>query len=157
MTVKNRSDLKTDKNNTFFDNAAGSITAASHRLFLEDYLDSVPLLLEANEYSKQQNFAATVLADAANIAWDLDDNQTSSLTIGGNRTLDNPTNMKNGATYILKITQDGTGGRTLAYGNAYLFPNGTAPVLSTAAGAVDVLTFYSDGTNMLGVIQKDFS
>jgi hypothetical protein len=108
-------------------------------------------------FTQQQYFAETTLTDAANIAWDLDDNQTSTVTLAGNRTLDNPTNMKAGATYILKVVQGGTGSYTLAYGTAYKFQGGVAPTLSTAIGAVDILRFYSDGTNMYGVSELDFS
>ena len=112
----------------------------------------------AQEYNKQQNFNATTLVDGANIAWDLDDNQVSSVVLDGNpRTLDAPTNMKDGGTYILIVKQDGvTGSRTLAYASVYKFPGGTAPVLSTATNSVDILTFVSDGTNMYGTIQKAF-
>jgi hypothetical protein len=40
------------------------------------------------------------------------------------------------------ITQDATGGRTLAYGSNWDFSGGTAPTLTTAANAVDVLVYY---------------
>jgi len=35
------------------------------------------------------------------------------------------------------ISQDGTGGRTLAWGSYWDFANGTAPTLTTTASAVD--------------------
>jgi hypothetical protein len=111
----------------------------------------------AQEYTKTQNFNATVLTDAATISWDLSLNQVASVTLGGNRTLGAPTNMVDGATYILTIKQDATGSRTLAYNSAYKFPSGTAPVLSTAASAVDIITFICNGTNMYGVAQKAFA
>ena len=110
----------------------------------------------AQEWTATQNFNATTLTDAANISWDASVNQVASVTLAGNRTLDNPTNLKNGATYILTIKQDATGSRTLAYGTAYKFPGSTAPTLTTAANAVDIITFVSDGTNMNGVFQGDF-
>ena len=47
--------------------------------------------------------------------------------------------------------------RTLAYGNAFTFPGGTAPVLSTAASAVDVLSFVYTGSKLRGLAQKAFS
>lgn len=97
------------------------------------------------------------LTDAVNIAWDLSIRQVGTVTLAGNRTLDNPTNMQANTTYILIVKQDATGSRTLAYGTAYKWPEGTAPVLSTAANAVDILTFVSDGTNMYGQIQKAFA
>jgi len=109
------------------------------------------------EFTKQQNFNATTLSDGSSISWDLNSNQVAKVTLGGNRTLSNPTNLVDGSVYILRVIQDGSGSRTLAYGSAYDFPEGTAPVLSTAGNAVDVLTFVCDGSNMLGVIQQAFS
>jgi len=92
------------------------------------------------------------LTDGASIAWDLGAAPVASVTLGGNRTLSNPTNMRDGSTYLLRVTQDGTGGRTLAYGGNYKWEAAVAPVLSTAAGALDILSFTSDGTNMYGAM-----
>lgn len=108
-------------------------------------------LAVVGEWSAQQYFATVALVDGANITWDLDDEQSAKVTIAGNRTLDNPTNLQEGGQYQLIVTQDGVGGRTLAYDTVYKFPGGTAPTLSTDPGAVDILTFVSDGTNMYGV------
>ena len=101
--------------------------------------------------------ARTTLTDAVNIAWNLASNQVATVTLGGNRTLDNPTNMINGGNYELIVKQDATGSRTLAYGTAYKWPGGVVPVLSTAANAIDLLTFTSDGTSMFGVFSKGFA
>ena len=111
----------------------------------------------AREYTRQQNFNLSALTDGANIAWDVDIRQVAQVTLGGNRTLDNPTNHKDGGVYIIRVVQDGTGSRTLAYGTKYKFPGGAAPVLSTGANAVDVLTFFSVATFMYCVAQQDFS
>lgn len=97
------------------------------------------------------------LTDGATIAWDVSGGALGTVTLGGNRTLANPTNLQAGASYAIKVTQDGAGNRTLAYGSAYKWAGGVAPVLSTAAGAVDVLTFISDGTNLYGSILKAFA
>lgn len=105
----------------------------------------------------QQTFTPLqTLVDGANISWDVSTQQVAQVTLGDNRTLDNPTNLQAGATYILIVRQDGTGNRTLAYGSAYKFPGGTAPTLSTAASAIDIITFVTDGTDMFGVEQLDF-
>lgn len=96
------------------------------------------------------------LTDAATITWDANSGEVGTVTLGGNRTLALITNLKVG-TYILKVTQDGTGTRTLAYAAGYKWPGGVAPVLSTAIGAVDIITFYSDGTSLFGAIQKAFA
>lgn len=108
-------------------------------------------------FSKQINGPEAALTDGASIAWDLSTKQAAHVTLAGNRTLANPTNMVAGGSYAIKITQDGTGSRTLAYGTAYKWAGGVAPVLSTAAGSVDLITFYSDGTNMYGAALKAFS
>ena len=108
-------------------------------------------------YTKQQNFGTTTLVDGANISWDLDDNQVSKVTLAGNRTLDNPTNMVDGGTYILRVNQDATGSRTLAYGSAYKWPLNVTPVLSTGANDTDFISFISDGISMFGVVSLDFA
>lgn len=86
--------------------------------------------------------AAVGLSDGATIAlnWNLGVN--FSVTLAGNRTLGNPSNGQPGTWRRIQVTQDGTGSRTLAYGGNYRHPGGTAPVLSTAAGAVDTLYIY---------------
>jgi hypothetical protein len=114
-------------------------------------------LTNVNAFTGQQYFATATLTDAASITWNLNTQAVAKVTLGGNRTLANPTNMKDGGTYLVRVIQDGTGTRTLAYGTAYKFPGGVKPVLSTAINAVDILTFMSDGANMYGVSQLNFS
>lgn len=122
-------------------------------LFASDVLTAT-----AREYTKTQNFNMTTLSDGANISWDLSANQVATVTLAGNRTLDAPSNQVAGATYILIVKQDGTGSRTLnTSASSYKFPGGTEPTLSTGANAVDILTFVSDGSSMLGVAQLNFS
>lgn len=105
----------------------------------------------------QAHSTSNALVDAATIATDCDLGNTHTVTLGGNRTLGAPTNLKSGATYLWTITQDGTGTRTLAYNAVFKFPGGTAPVLSTASGSVDILSGWSDGTNVYANLAADFS
>ena len=116
----------------------------------------VAVLGTAQEYTRTHNFNATTLTDGANISWDLSQNQVASVTLAGNRTLSNPTNQVDGAIYILIVKQDATGGRTLAFSSNYKFAGGSAPSLTTTASKADVLTFVSDGTNMMGVASLNF-
>jgi hypothetical protein len=81
------------------------------------------------------------LTDAATIAVDMGTANNFSVTLAGNRTLGNPTNLLPGQSGIIYITQDGTGSRTLAYSSFWDFSNGTAPTLTTTAGAVDALIY----------------
>lgn len=83
----------------------------------------------------------TALTDGATITPDFSASNNFSVTLGGNRTLANPTNLVAGQSGSIFITQDGTGSRTLAYGSSYDFSGGTAPTLSTTAGAVDRIDY----------------
>jgi hypothetical protein len=134
-------------------------SATAHKKITTTQLfGSTELTATAREYTKTQNFDMTTLSDGANISWDLSQNQVATVTLAGNRTLDAPSNQVAGATYILIVKQDGTGSRTLnTSASSYKFPGGTEPTLSTGANAVDILTFVSDGSSMLGVAQLNFS
>jgi hypothetical protein len=90
------------------------------------------------------------LIDAATITPNFAAAKVFTLTLGGNRTLANPVNVSPGG-YLLRVRQDGTGGRTLAFGDRFRFSGGVAPVLSEAAGAEDILSIVNFGGNELYV------
>lgn len=93
--------------------------------------------------------APVALTDADPVAVDMSAGVNFTLTLGGNRTLGQPTNQKVGQSGWIKITQDGTGSRTLAYHASWQFDGGSAPVLSTAASAVDVLYYVVLDTDFI--------
>lgn len=90
--------------------------------------------------------AVVALTDGATITADFAAANNFSVTLGGNRTLGNPTNVVVGQSGVIKITQDATGSRTLAYGSSWDFAGGTAPTLTTTANAVDILAYYVDSS-----------
>lgn len=99
----------------------------------------------AQTFAGSQDVNRVVLTDAANIATNAALANQFTVTLGGNRTLDNPTNPPAaGGVRIWRIKQDGTGSRTLAYGSKFKFPGGNVPVLSTAINSIDVLTGIYD-------------
>jgi hypothetical protein len=81
------------------------------------------------------------LTDGATITPDFGANQNFTVTLGGNRTLANPTNIVAGQTGSIFVVQDATGGRTLSFGSYFKFPAGTAPTLSSGANAVDRIDY----------------
>lgn len=81
------------------------------------------------------------LTDASTIAVDFSAGINFSVTLSDNRTLGQPSNQKVGQSGFIRITQDGTGSRTLAYHADWKFVGGTDPTLSTAAGAIDILYY----------------
>jgi len=102
-------------------------------------------------FAKKGYFAEQTLTDGATIDWNLSTQQVAKVTLGGNRTLNAPSNQQAGAFYSLAIIQDGTGSRTLTFNSAYKFTGATAPTLTTTASAKDIIIFKSDGTNLLEV------
>ena len=99
------------------------------------------------------------MTDAASIATDASLSNTFTVTLGGNRTLGNPTNLTNGAIYNWRVKQDGTGSRTLAYGSKFKWPGGTAPTLTTTASATDFISgqYWSDTDTILCTSLKAFA
>lgn len=95
----------------------------------------------AQSFTAAQRGAISALTDGATITPDFAVANNFSVTLGGNRTLANPSNLTAGQSGSIFITQDGTGSRTLAYGSYYDFAGGTAPTLSTAASAVDRIDY----------------
>lgn len=100
-------------------------------------------------FSKAQGVSIVTLTDAASIATDASLSNAFSVTLAGNRTLANPTNIVAGHTYLWIISQDGTGSRTLAYGSYFLFPAATAPTLTTTASGIDMIVGFAKSTTEL--------
>lgn len=118
---------------------------------LSELPNGVAVLGWSQEYTASHNFKTTSLTDAPSIVWDLASNQVASVTLAGNRTLANPTGMRNGGVYILFVKQDNQGGRTLIYGSNFAWTAGnTAPTLTATPNRLDILTFISDGSKMYG-------
>ena len=94
-------------------------------------------LAVGQSWTAGQRGEITALTDGATIAVDFAASNHFSVTLAGNRTLANPTNIVAGQSGCIFVSQDGTGSRTLAYGSYWDFAAGTAPVLTTTASAVD--------------------
>jgi hypothetical protein len=92
------------------------------------------------------------LTDAATIAVDMSLGDDFKVTLGGNRTLGNPTNPKVGQTGHIIVYQDGTGSRTLAYSSNYQLPSGTAFTLTTTASAADVLAYWVETATRIHLV-----
>ena len=93
--------------------------------------------------SPVQTTGSVALTDAATIATDCSGpGNYYTVTLGGNRTLGAPTNAQDGLAYYWQITQDGTGGRTLAFNAIFA----TSPPVNLTAAAVTVLGFVYSAT-----------
>ena len=95
--------------------------------------------------------AEVALVDGATIDWDMADEAVAKVTLGGNRTLNAPTNGSTGQFASLLVIQDGTGSRTLTWNAVYEFKDDIAPTLTTTGGKGDLFTFRYNGSKWLEV------
>ena len=60
--------------------------------------------------------------------------------------------------YLLRLIQGSGGSKTIGtWPTNFKWPGGTAPTLSTAASAIDIVSFYYDGTNYYAAANLNFS
>jgi len=150
--------IKADGTRAFTGVVTGVTPTADSHLATKLYVDNNSGGIsdtDSVQWKKQQYFDAnTLTASGTTVAWSLETHQFTALTLAGNYTLSNPTDVPASGigTYVLIVKQDATGGRTLSFSSKYKFSDGNAPTLSSAANAVDVLTFVyeSSSGNMYG-------
>ncbi len=91
----------------------------------------------AQTFTAGQRCAVTTLTDASTVDVDLALANNFKVVLAGNRTLGTPTNIVAGQSFRINVRQDSTGSRTLAYAWPYIWPAGSAGVLSTAGCTLD--------------------
>jgi hypothetical protein len=129
--------------NFTFNKSSNTLTISSNTLTISGTMSTAG----ANEVSQ-------TLSDGATISWNTASGRIATVTLGGNRTIGAPTNLKVGS-YILHVLQDATGSRTLTWNAVFKWPAGVAPVLTTTASRRDTFSFISDGTNLYGSYIND--
>jgi hypothetical protein len=104
-----------------------------------------------NAWTKGQAVTPVALTiSAGSVALDASASNDFTLTANANFTLSNPTNLLAGQTINIWVTQDATGSRTITWGSQYQAAGGTSSlVLSTTAGAKDLISCVSDTTTTL--------
>lgn len=82
------------------------------------------------------------LTDATSIAVNMALSNDFFVTLGGNRTIEAPTNCQPGQGGVIFIHQDGTGNRTLAWNQSvWKFPSSTAPTLTSTSSSRDAVAY----------------
>ena len=100
---------------------------------------------------------ANTRGDGATGAIDWTHNQKQKVTITGTGITCNFTNPTGPCNLVLKVIQ-GDGNDVIGTWDSDIkWVGGSAPTLSTANGAIDILSFYFDGTNYFGVASLNFS
>jgi hypothetical protein len=90
--------------------------------------------------------------------WDQTRGATAAVTLTGNATL-SITNEAAGMYGLIRVKQDATGSRTLTLpaGSKVINGGGGAVSLTTAANAVDVLSYFYDGTNYFWTVGYNYN
>ena len=102
------------------------------------------------QWSAQQTPFKGTLTDAGTIDWNCDvTGQVAKVTLGGHRVMNAPTNVVEGTYYILRVTQDATGNRTLSYNAAFKFGTAGAPAVTPGASKVSILGFIGGAGNTM--------
>ena len=88
------------------------------------------------------------LTDAATITYDLADGHNAKVTLTADRTLSLPSNLAEGASGVLTITQDGTGGHALTLASGWFVSAGAlADITALAANEQAQITWYAYASN----------
>lgn len=98
------------------------------------------------DYKVRKGLGINSATDGTTITFDMASKNIHTVTLGGDRTLA-VTNVSVGQSFIIRLVQDATGSRTVTWWSGISWPSGTAPTLSTAAGAVDVFGFICTSTD----------
>jgi hypothetical protein len=98
--------------------------------------------------------APVTLSDGATINTDASQSNHFRVTLGGDRTLANPTSATDGQRITWEIIQDATGSRFLSYGSKFTFGTDvTSPVLSVTGNLRDFITaVYNSTTDKFYVV-----
>ena len=118
-------------------------TANKGAIFQNTNTSAITVGTTAQTYNCVNNPIPYALTDAATVAVDASLAKVYAVTLGGNRTLGNPTGAPiDGQLMEVRVRQDGTGSRTLAYDTQYRFGSDvTSPTLTTTAAKSDYLLF----------------
>jgi len=91
----------------------------------------------------------SLTSSSNSVAWDAGTYQVATHTLTENTTIAAPSNQINGAFYSLKVVQNASAAKTLAWNAVFLTAAGEGmPTMTTTLSGVDIYTFRSDGTNM---------
>lgn len=110
---------------------------------------NIAKLATPQSWTKGQATTPVALSFGATITPDFSQSNMFTVTLTGNAALGNPSNVTAGECGTVFVTQDGTGSRTLTFGSDWAFSGGTAPTLTTTAGATDALSFCAMTTTFV--------
>lgn len=95
-------------------------------------------------FTAAQRGGVVTVAYATGISLNFASGNNFQITLTGNTTLQNPTNIASGQAGVVTIIQ-GTSGNTMSFSTGWHYPggSGSTPSITTRSGAVDLLVYYT--------------
>lgn len=104
------------------------------------------VLDESKSWTKGQAVATNNLgSQSGSTTLDLSTSNVFRIVVGGNITIENPSNAKDGQSVVVILHN--TGGDTVTWGSKFRFPDGFSTSFSSGSTDDDLLTFIYDGTS----------
>lgn len=125
---------------------AGNIGSASDTDAIAIASDGEVTMSQRSTFSKAIKTPIQSNTDGATVTFDLDEANTHTVVLGGNRTLA-LSNSDAGQKFIIRLTQDGLGSRTVTWFNTIKWAGGVTPTLTTTANKTDVFGFICTSAN----------
>lgn len=99
-------------------------------------------------FTAAQRGAVVVVPYATGISLDFSSGNNFQITLTGNTTLQNPTNIASGQAGVITVIQ-GTASNTMAFSTGWQYPggSGSTPTITATSGAVDLLVYYTKDTS----------
>jgi hypothetical protein len=88
----------------------------------------------------------TTDSDGATVTFSMATSNVHTVVLGGNRTLV-VSNTSTGQAFVINLTQDGTGSRTVTWFSTIRWSGGNAPTLTTTLNKRDTFGFICTGSN----------
>ena len=98
--------------------------------------------------------APTALAASSTTTLDLSTGNVLTVTLGTNTTV--VTDEAEVGTYLIKLVQDDTGGRTVSFPLEWKWSGGTVPTVTAEADKTDIVTLIYDGSTFYAAISQNF-
>lgn len=99
-------------------------------------------------FTAAQRGAVVVVPYATGISLNFSSGNNFQITLTGNTTLQNPTNIVSGQAGVITVIQ-GTASNTMAFSTGWQYPggSGSTPTITATSGAVDLLVYYTKDTS----------
>lgn len=130
------------------DYTISAISAANNTMVITNGAGSITVGL---------NMTTQTLASGATITWNATNSFNAALTLSNTGATLNITNPVEGGVYTIVITQGTGGSRTITtWPTTTRWPGGTAPILSTGVGAVDIISLTRRGAIYYGAFNTNY-